>query len=152
MIVYRLGKFQYSDDLVGIGAKLFGARWNNVGTACLYTAESRALALLEYTVNVNIVDIPRALSFTVIEIPDDNIIELEIKDLPGNWKEYPAPSSTKDFGTNLLTLAENPIIKIPSTIIPEEFNYILNPAHAESHNFKILSIEDYIYDVRIKLT
>src|SRR5690606_20553563 len=117
MFVYRLGKTEYNRDLVGIGAKLFGARWNNTGTSCLYTAESRALALLEYTVNVNISDIPRALSMSVIEIPDGNVTELEIKDLPGNWTDYPAPSSTKNFGTNLLTLAASPVIKIPSTVI-----------------------------------
>jgi RES domain-containing protein len=152
MIVYRLGKSQFSDDLVGIGAKLFGARWNNVGTACLYASSSRALAVLEYTVNVNIHDIPRALSFTEIEIPDENIAELEITDLPGNWTEFPAPSTTKDFGTNLLRQATAPIIKIPSTIIPQEYNYILNPAHPDSNKFKILKVEDFIYDIRIKST
>ena len=79
MIVYRLGKTQYCNDLIGVGAKLFGARWNISGTACLYTAESRALALLEYTVNVNIADIPKALSFTVIEIPDGNVTDTKRK-------------------------------------------------------------------------
>ena len=77
MLVFRLGKTQYKNDLTGIGAKLFGGRWNNPGTACLYTAENRSLALLEYTVNVNVSEIPRALSFTLIEIPDENVTELE---------------------------------------------------------------------------
>lgn len=152
MIVYRLGKTQYNYDLVGIGAKLYGARWNNIGSACLYTSESRALALLEYTVNINISDIPRALSMSGIEIPDENVTKLEIKDLPGNWTDFPAPSSTKNFGTNLLTLAASPVIKIPSTVIHQEFNYILNPAHPDSKDFKIISVEDFVYDVRIKLS
>jgi RES domain-containing protein len=150
MLVYRLGNTLYSNDLIGTGAKLFGGRWNNMGTACLYTAESRALALLEYTVNVNISDIPKTLSFTVIEIPDTNILELEIQDLPPNWKDFPAPSSTKLFGTNLLTTANKPIIKIPSTIVQQEYNYILNPEHSDSQFFKIVNIEDFIYDTRIK--
>src|SRR3954463_8333092 len=101
MIVYRVGKTKYASDLTGEGARLFGARWNNKMVGCLYTSESRALAVLEYTVNVNIDDVPRALSMTIIEIPDKPVRILNEAELPGNWKECPAPSATKDFGSNL---------------------------------------------------
>ena len=151
MIVYRIGKTKYASDLKGEGARLFGARWNNKMVGCLYTSESRALALLEYTVNVNIDDIPRALSITVIEIPDKPVRFLTEADLPGNWKEYPAPFSTKDFGSKLLMAAAEPVIQIPSTIIPHEFNYLLNPMHPDSTKFKIIEIVDFLYDVRIKV-
>ncbi|MHB1920862.1 MAG: RES family NAD+ phosphorylase [Chitinophagaceae bacterium] len=150
MIVYRIGESRYVSDLTGEGASLFGARWNHIGTACLYTSESRALAVLEYTVNVNILDIPRALSLGTFEIPDTGIQVLTQADLPGNWKESPAPSSTKDFGTRLLQAAATPVIKIPSTVIPEEFNYLLNPSHADSRDFRLLDVRDFVYDVRIK--
>src|SRR6516164_9317441 len=102
MIVYRIGRTRYANDLTGEGARLNGGRWNHKLTPCVYTSESRALALLEYTVNVNIDDIPRALSFTVIEIPGDSILQLPIADLPGNWAAAPSPASAKDFGTALL--------------------------------------------------
>jgi RES domain-containing protein len=151
MIVYRIGKTKYGRDLTGEGARLFGGRWNNILTPCIYTSESRALALLEYTVNVNIDDIPRALSITAIEIPDDGIQELEKDVLPGDWTDVPAPSSTKNFGTKLLKASVKPILKIPSAIISREFNFILNPLHIESKKFKIISVEDFVYDVRIKL-
>ncbi len=150
MIVYRLSQSLYANDLTGEGARLFGARWNHKGTACLYTAASRALAVLEYTVNVNITSIPRALSMVTIEIPDVNHNNLAIAALPGNWTEAPAPGSTKDFGTALLTAAANPVIRIPSTVIPEEFNYLLNPLHADSRHNRIVDISDFVYDVRIK--
>ena len=87
MIVYRIGKTKYASDLKGDGARLSGARWNNKTVGCLYTSERRALAVLEYTVNVNIDDIPGALSITVIEIPDKPARILTEADLPGNWKE-----------------------------------------------------------------
>lgn len=151
MIVYRVSKTKYANDLTGEGARLYGGRWNNKLIPCIYTSENRALALLEYTVNVNIDDIPRALSYVTIEIPDKSILELSAADLPRNWKNIPAPSSTKQFGTNLLNAAKSPILKIPSTVIPEEFNYILNPKHVDSKKFKILEIKDFIYDVRIKM-
>ena len=115
------------------------------------TSESRALALLEYTVNINIDDVPRALSMTTLEIPDENILAFEEYELPGDWKDIPAPSSTKKFGTKLLNAAKSPVIKIPSTVIHDEFNYILNPRHADNKFFKILDIKDFVYDIRIKL-
>jgi RES domain-containing protein len=150
MIVYRLSQTLYANDLTGEGARLFGARWNHKGTACLYTADSRALAVLEYTVNVNIHAIPRALSMVAIEIPDAGHQELTIAELPGNWQDAPAPGATKDFGTALLTTAANPIIRIPSTVIPEEFNYLLNPLHPDSRIARIVGVWDFVYDVRIK--
>ena len=151
MIVYRIGKTKYSKDLTGEGARMNGGRWNYKLTPCVYTSENRALALLEYTVNVNIDDIPRALSITSIEIPDSGIEELKQADLPGDWTQVPAPSSTKEFGTSLLRAATGPILKIPSSIISKEFNYILNPLHVDSKGFRIISVEDFVYDVRIKL-
>ncbi|WP_299290564.1 RES family NAD+ phosphorylase [uncultured Mucilaginibacter sp.] len=151
MLVYRVGKTKYANDLTGEGARLFGGRWNNKMIGCVYTSESRALALLEYTVNIAIDDIPRALSITTIEIPDQLIKILNEADLPGDWKHSPAPSSAKNFGSDLLLAATEPVIKIPSTVIPNEFNYLLNPLHSESKKFRIMDISDFIYDVRIKI-
>jgi RES domain-containing protein len=151
MIVHRIGRTKYANDLTGEGARLNGGRWNHKLTACIYTSETRALAVLEYTVNVNIDDIPRALSITTFDIPDKGIYELKQADLPGNWKATPAPPSTKDFGTKLLKTGAFPVIKIPSAIIPEESNYLLNPYHFDSKFFKVLDIKDFVYDVRIKI-
>ncbi len=150
MIVYRVGKTKYASYLTGEGARLFGGRWNNKMVSCVYTSESRALALLEYTVNINMDDIPRALSITIIEIPDHTIKILKEADLPGDWKHSPAPSSTKEFGSDLLLAAAGPVIRVPSIVIPDEFNYLLNPLHIESKKFKIIDISDFVYDVRIK--
>jgi RES domain-containing protein len=150
MIVFRVGRTKYASDLEGVGARMFGGRWNNKLVGCLYTSESRALAVLEYTVNVNIDDIPRALSITIVEIPDQPIKVLVETDLPGDWKRIPAPSSTKDFGSKLLLAAAEPVIKIPSAVIQSEYNYLLNPLHKDFKKIKILDISDFTYDVRIK--
>lgn len=58
MLLYRIGKTKYAKDLDGIGAKVNGGRWNHEGVACIYTAESRALSLLEYSAHVSIDTIP----------------------------------------------------------------------------------------------
>lgn len=151
MLVYRIGKTKHANDLSGEGAKINGGRWNHKNFPCVYTSESRALSLLEYTVNINIEEIPRALSITTIEIPDSEILIINEATLPGDWKQIPVPSSTKDFGTRFLKAGKKAIIQIPSSVIKEEYNYLLNPAHSESKNFKIVEIRDLIYDVRIKL-
>lgn len=150
MIVYRIGRTKYARDLTGEGARLNGGRWNHKLTPCIYTSQSRSLAVLEYTVNINIDDIPRALSLTTIKIPDIKILALSIAELPGNWRDAPAPASTKDFVTELLKESNYASIKIPSAIIPDEYNFLLNPLHAESPKFSIVDVQDFIYDVRIK--
>lgn len=151
MLVFRIGKTKHANDLSGEGAKINGGRWNHKSVPCLYASESRALSLLEYTVNINVEDIPRALSITTIEIPEDEILIINEAQLPGDWKQIPTPSSTKDFGTHLLRTSQKSIIKIPSSVIAEEFNFILNPNGIKSNGFKIAGIKDLVYDIRIKL-
>jgi len=148
MLVYRISKTQYAEDLNGTGAKLYGGRWNHINTPCIYTASSRSLAILEFSVNVNIDYIPRALSICIFEIDETMVKEFEINKLPGDWKDVPSPFSTKDFGTKLLEKGD-PIIKLPSIIIPDEFNFVLNPLATEKA-FKLVEIKDFVYDLRIK--
>lgn len=151
MIVYRIARTGYAGDLTGEGARLFGGRWNHKNTPCVYASSSRALAVLEYTVNVNVADIPRALSIASIHIPDHSIVGYTVRELPGDWRQSPAPSSTKDFGTEALKNAQALAIKIPSVIIPDESNYLINPLHPAMHEVAIIGITDYPYDIRIKL-
>ena len=149
MRVYRVGNTKFASDLSGEGARLHGGRWNHIGIPCLYAAQNRSLAVLEYSVNVSTGSILRYLSMTEIEVPD-NILEVSIPDLPGNWRETPAPASTKDYGTNLLSRRSHAVIQIPSSVIPEEFNYLINPRHPLSAGCRIIEVKDFIYDIRIK--
>lgn len=151
MIVYRLVITRFAGDLSGEGPRLFGGRWNHKDTSCIYAAENRSLAILEYSVNTSEDDIPRALSMVSIDIPENGILEIPIHQLPGDWHNTPVPPSTKTFGTKLLEQLRSPVIKIPSAVIPEEYNYILNPKHPDAALFKIVEIRDFVYDIRIKL-
>ncbi|MBL7729134.1 MAG: RES family NAD+ phosphorylase [Dinghuibacter sp.] len=151
MIVYRLSRTRHARDLSGEGARLYGGRWNFKGTPCLYTSESRALSALEYTVNIGIDDIPRALSMVAISIPVKEIKEIPVHELPGNWNATPAPISTKNMGTFWLQNMTSLALKIPSSVIPEEFNILVNPRHPLAEDIRIVDIRDFVYDVRIKL-
>lgn len=151
MLVYRLCRTKYARDLSWEGSRLKGGRWNHKKTACIYTSASRSLAILEYTVNVNIEEIPRFLSMITLSIPDESVNCPVIAKLPGDWKDAPTPTSTKDFGTALLHKNQYAILQLPSVIIPQEYNYILNCMHPLSHKFEIKEVADFLYDTRIKL-
>ena len=151
MLVYRVCRTKYARDLSGEGSRLKGGRWNHKKTPCVYTSASRSLAILEYTVNVNIDEIPRALSIVTINLPDESLFQPNISNLPGNWKDVPTPSSTKDFGTALLIKNKYAVLQLPSIIIPQEYNYILNCLHPVHSHFEIKDVSDFIYDTRIKL-
>ena len=150
MKIYRLAKGNFAKDLTGEGSRLFGGRWNHIGIPCLYSSESRSLAILEYSVNIELYSIPRALSMVTIDVPEDKILEVEIPSMPGNWKAAPAPTETKNYGTGILSELKSMIIKIPSTIIEEEYNYLINPLHRDISNIKVINIVNFIYDLHIK--
>lgn len=148
MKVYRLSKSEYADDLDGTGAKLYGGRWNAVGTPCIYTAASRALAVLEFTVNVSIDFLPKNLSMCCFEIDENSVRKVALEDLPLDWKSAPAPLSTKKLGTALLKDGA-PVLKFPSVVIPDEFNYILNPL-CDKTCFELVAVKAVVFDPRIK--
>lgn len=148
MKVYRISKTEYATDLAGTGAKLYGGRWNHVDTPCIYTSESRSLAVLEYSVNLNIDFIPPSLSVCIFMIDEKHIQEIQTHEIPDDWKKTPASFSTKSMGTELLK-NDAPILKVPSIIIPDEYNYILNPL-ASNKAFHLIDCKEFAYDLRIK--
>ncbi len=112
MIIFRVSKTQYTENLYGEGVRRFGGQWYNKNVPCLYTSESRALAIWEYSINVGLYDIPRALRIMSIEIQDDAVFKIPCSKLPADWQEFPAPGSLKDFGTEFLLIAKFPILPI----------------------------------------
>lgn len=150
MLVYHTGRAIYSKDLTGKGAELFGGRWNRIGVPCIYTSGSKSLSLLEYAVNVKIEDLPGDLCITAYDIPDDSWKAVPLKDLPASWQQRPFPRETAAFGTHLLMKNEFLAIRIPSVIIPDEFNFLLNPLHSRFHKVKIAVCLPLAFDTRIK--
>ncbi len=150
MKVYHLGHTRFARSLNGEGARLHGGRWNKVGTPCLYTSESAALCVLEYSANVSLEALPQSLSITVYELPLKSWMEPDEGSLPQNWHQVPAPEETKVFGTSLLQNLQFAAIKVPSAIIPSEYNYIINPLADNFNTVKILNVYPFYIDRRIK--
>lgn len=148
MEVYHLGLTQFARQLTGEGAKLHGGRWNLIGTPCLYTAESKALCALEYAANVLLEEMPEDLSFTAYFLPDESWASFEPADLPANWLETPAPVSIREWGNK--HLQNHLALRLPSVVIPSEFNFILNPLHPEFKKVRLKEVSSFTFDRRIK--
>ena len=149
MMVYRLSRKQYSNDLSGKGAEISGGRWNNKGVFALYTASSRALAVLEVAVHVPYGIMPIDYWMITIEIPEEHILRLSIADLPKNWNQNPTIPATRDFGDRLLNKNEYLSLQMPSASVAGDYNYIVNPLHPEFSRVKILFTEPFEFDSRL---
>lgn len=149
MIVYRLSKEAFINDLSGYGAEKTGGRWNSKGRAVLYTAASRALAMVEVAVHVPLGIVPINYFIASIEVPDDDISQLQITDLPPNWNSNPFVKSTQLIGDDFIRKNQHLILRVPAASVPGDFNYLINPRHADFGRIKLKSIDPFVFDVRL---
>ncbi|WP_300489841.1 RES family NAD+ phosphorylase [Flavobacterium sp.] len=154
MIVFRIEREKYLDTtLTGIGASMSeGYRWNSLNTKMVYTAESRALATLEVAVHLDLSeDLPEDRCYVEIEIPDEVVIqEVAIDDLPDDWNSKPPSLTTQIIGDDFVFYNEAAILKVPSSIVPQEYNYLINPNHPDASKIKVLNTSKMTFDTRFK--
>lgn len=154
MIIYRIEREKYlATTLQGIGAsKSDGYRWNSLNTQMVYTAESRALATLEVSVHLDLSeDFPSDRYYVEIEVPDEVLIqEVELEDLPQGWDSKPPVLLTQIIGDDFINLKEVAILKVPSSIVPQEFNFLINPNHPDFSKIKVLTTSKMNFDSRLK--
>lgn len=154
MKVYRIEREKYLDTtLHGVGtASTEGYRWNSLNTYLVYTAESRALVTLEVSVHLDFSeDIPTDRFYVEIDIPDDiEILELSIDQLPKNWDSKPPILETQYIGDDFVSQKDAAVLKVPSSIVPPEYNYLINPNHPDSTKIKVISTQRLQFDNRFK--
>jgi RES domain-containing protein len=149
MILYRIANCNYAGDLTGTGTRLYGGRWNSEGKPMLYTASSRALAVLEVLVHLPPLLVPDNFCLVEIEIPEDNIYVLNPALLPANWREIPPPVTLRQLGDEFLKKRECLAMKVPSSIVPAEYNYLINPLHPAAWAIKLTNTEAFSFDERL---
>ena len=149
MILYRLTRCIYADDLSGTGGFLFGGRWHSEGKPVLYLTSSRSLALLEVLVRLPPLIIPEGYCLVEIEVPETSIKAITLAELPGNWKDASPPSALKIIGNNFLKHNDYLLLKVPSAIVPAEYNYLLNPRHPAIKAVKVAGSEAFRFDKRL---
>ena len=145
MNVYRIAQKTFIQDLSGEGARLFGGRWNHRGVPLLYTAESRSLATFEILVHAQKISTVSNLAILTLEIPNKIKIDdiKELTTLPLNWQKYTSHPELQDFVSNWIN-SGGFILKVPSAIINEESNYLINPLHKNMKELKVIGTEDFI--------
>lgn len=150
MIVYRLCKKAYANDLSGRGSEISGGRWNGKGTAVVYTSASRALCMVEIIVHIPAGIIPKDYYLVSVLIPDNTrLLTIEPKDLPDNWNRNPIPASTQKIGNVFIAAQEALVLKVPSAIVQDEWNYLINPSHKDFKKIKITATEPFSFDTRL---
>jgi RES domain-containing protein len=153
MEVYRISKCAYINDLSGTGARLYGGRWNSPGHSIVYTAGSRALSALEVLVHIPLKNIVQDFCIATIEIPEDIAIKaLAKQDLPQGWQSLAPFPALQTIGDEWVDTAKYAVLRIPSVVIAEEFNYLINPLHPDAAKIKIIHMQPFLFDQRLSKT
>jgi RES domain-containing protein len=141
-----------ADDLSGAGAKATGGRWNSLGVAVVYTSQTRALACLETVVHLNAGGLPLNRYLVEVAIPDDVWAKAQLASpatLPVGWDAEPTGRASIEFGSNWTRAAATALLVVPSVIIPEELNVVINPLHSDSARITAAKIRKWLYDPRL---
>lgn len=115
----------------------------------VYLASSRSLAMLEVLVHLSPTIFPGDFCIAEIKVPDDSIKELPIKSLPSSWQDILPPIELKKIGDDFLKRQEYLLLKVPSAIVAEEFNYLLNPMHPAMSKVKLIKQLTFNFDQRL---
>ena len=151
MLVFRIVKPAFAASaLSGEGARRFGGRWNPPGIGCVYAAGSRALAALELLVHASPELLRVEFQLITVEVPDE-LIETGLRP-PVCWNELPAGAASQDFGFHWLrhsAAAAKAVLAVPSILIPEEMNYLINPLHPAMRDIHIRKRRSFRLDPRL---
>lgn len=149
MRAYRLCRVAYP-ALDGEGARLYGGRWNAPGRVVIYTSATLALAALEYLVHVDPGDVPADLTALTIDVPDDVVgAAVAVAALPGGWERMPAPPPCRCIGDAWLREGVSLALPVPSALVPEELNVLLDPGHPAAHRLRVVAERPFSFDRRL---
>jgi len=149
MRVFRLLRKKYPIELSGKGAAMSGNRWNSKGTEIIYCAESRALAMAEVAVHISLATLPNDFVMVEIEIPTTvSVSSFPFAELPEGWNSFPHLLYTQKVGDAFVLGKKVCVLKVPSAVVPGDFNYLFNPNHADFSSIRIVDQEDFPFDSR----
>lgn len=149
MRVFRVTTASHAADAFsGEGARLFGGRWNPKGWPLVYTAATRSLALLEMLAQDQ--PLHARYAFIPAELPKPlRVARLERAQLPPDWRRPAARTRLQQIGRDWLAGGEAPVLAVPSAVLPQEENFLLNPRHADIARIRIGAVEALDTDSRL---
>jgi len=148
---FRLCKTKHAASaFTGEGARLNGGRWNSPGVAVVYASSSLSLATLEVLVHLEDPEIfSRLFSWIPLEMPEAIIEELAEATLPAGWLDDEANAASRAVGDAWVRGGREAVLAVPSVVTPGEWNYLLNPAHAEFGKVRIGKSSPFRPDPRL---
>lgn len=147
---WRIFKPKHRDTAyTGDGARLFGGRWNSRGTSVVYTAQSVSLASLELLVHLDNHQILTKYLVAEVRFDDGLVTEISRDKLPRNWRESPPPDETQALGDAWANANLSAVLRVPSTVIETECNYLLNPNHPAFASIEIRDPTNFKFDERL---
>lgn len=153
MELYRITQQEFAEDLSGNGAKLFGGRWNSEGFFALYTSSSRSLALLETLAHTpaKMLEV-KVYHLITLAVPDNLVTQkVAVKNLQNGWDAPDTRPFTKKIGDAFLTEKKYLMMQVPSVMMPEEMNYVINPMHTDMKQVKLVNKRRIDFDKRVRI-
>lgn len=149
MDLYRICTNKHAGKLTASGCE---NRWNLSNQWVIYASQSRSLATLEMVVRRNNIVPSSIYQMMIINLTDDAtaVREVLLEDLPANWRMMDAIPALQNVGASWYESMDSLVLKVPSVVIPQEFNYVLNTAHpAFKEEVKLIGTEAYYWDRRL---
>jgi len=133
----------------GEGARLYGGRWNSPGIPAVYASESRALATLEVLAGLQ-TNSPLPGYVLIPAEFDDSLVEvIELNEVPADWRQNPLAPSTQRLGDDWIARGESVVLQVPSALVPQESNFVLNPSHPDFSAIHVGQPEPLSLDPRL---
>ena len=152
LVAWRLVRPKYRaerDAFGGEGARLFGGRWNSPGVSVIYVSSSLSLTVLETLVHADSRRFERDYVVFELSIPDALILELRAADLPEDWRARAVSGGARQIGDAWAVAQASVALAVPSVIVPQERNYLLNPAHPQFVELDIGEAQPFRFDERL---
>ena len=127
---YRITQRRFQESaFTGEGARLGGGRFNSVGVPAVYVASSLPMALLEVLVGLNRHRRLDPYVYFEVRLEERHVADLDLGQLPANWADTPAPKAARALGDARLQTGQSLALRVPSAVLPQEHNYVINPLH-----------------------
>lgn len=129
---WRIVKRRYQERaLEGEGARIHGGRWNTPGRPVVYASDSRALAMLEVLAGLGTTRTLPAYVLIGLSFDASRMTTVDRKVLPEDWRRSPPPEATRRISDRWLAQEASVVLRVPSALVPQESNYLLNPRHPD---------------------
>jgi len=150
LIFWRITTAKWALDKLCEGARANGGRWNPVGLPAMYAGTTVEICALEKFVHLAGSAYP-PLKLVSIEVPDDTslITHPKTSSLPVDWSDLPMSASAQEYGRQWLTSQTQLILLVPSVIVPESTNAVINPLHPAYKDVRLKIIRDFTFDARM---